>query len=87
MTGKPAVDDYDIQYRLAGATDWTEWNSSNTSTTTSVTLTGLTKGKTYEVQVRAGNHEGDGAWSDTVHCHHGRRRGDALHQRELGGQL
>ena len=63
MTGKPAVDDYDVQYRLAGATDWTD--ASFTGTTTSTTLTGLTSGKTYEVQVRAGNHEGDGPWSDT----------------------
>ena len=65
MTGKPAVDDYDVQYRLAGDTGWTEWNAGNTSTTTSATITGLTTGKTYEVQVRAGNHEGDGPWSDS----------------------
>ena len=63
MSGKPAVDDYDVQYRLAGDTDWTD--ASFTGTTTSTTLTGLTAGKTYEVQVRAGNHEGDGPWSDT----------------------
>ena len=65
MTGKPAVNDYDVQYRQTGATDWTEWNASNTSTTASATITGLTAGKKYDVQVRAGNHEGDGAWSDT----------------------
>ncbi len=65
MTGKPAVDDYDVRYRLAGDTGWTEWNASNTSTATSATITGLTSGKTYEVQVRAGNHEGDGPWSDS----------------------
>ena len=63
MTGKPAVDDYDVQYRLAGDTGWTD--ASFTGTTTSTTLTGLTSGKTYEVQVRAGNHEGDGPWSDS----------------------
>ena len=63
MSGKPAVDDYDVQYRLAGATDWTD--ASFTGTTTSTTITGLTSGKTYEVQVRAGNHEGDGPWSDS----------------------
>ena len=65
MTGKPAITDYDVQYRLSGASDWTEWNASNTSTTASVTITGLTAGKTYEVQARAGNDEGDGAWSDS----------------------
>ena len=63
MSGKPAVDDYDVQYRLSGATDWTD--ASFTGTTTSTALTGLTSGKTYEVQVRAGNAEGDGNWSDS----------------------
>ena len=63
MSGKPAVDDYDVQYRLAGDTDWTD--ASFTGTTTSTTLSGLTSGKTYEVQVRAGNDEGDGPWSDS----------------------
>ena len=61
MTGKPAISDYDVQYRLAGDTDWTD--ASFTGTTTSTTLTGLTSGKSYEVQVRAVNDEGDGAWS------------------------
>ena len=60
-TGKPAIDDYDVQYRLSGANSWTD--ASFTGTTTSTTLTGLTSGKSYEVQVRAVNDEGDGAWS------------------------
>ena len=63
MSGKPAVDDYDVQYRLVGGSTWTD--ASFTGTTTSTTLTGLTNGKTYEVQVRAGNAEGDGDWSDS----------------------
>ncbi len=61
MTGKPAITDYDVQYRLSGGSTWTD--ASFTGTTTSTTLTGLTKGKSYEVQVRAVNDEGDGAWS------------------------
>ena len=65
MSGKPAVNDYDVQYRLAGATNWTEWNASNNSTTTSATITGLTSNKSYEVQVRAVNAEGNGPWSDS----------------------
>ena len=65
MDGKPAVTDYDVQYRLAGAQQWTEWNASDTSTTLSATITGLTAGKKYEVQLRAGNDEGDGPWSNT----------------------
>ena len=63
MSGKPAVSDYDVQYRLSGVTDWTD--ASFTGTTTSTALTGLTSGKTYEVQVRAVNAEGNGDWSDS----------------------
>ena len=63
MSGKPAVDDYDVQYRQTGTTTWS--SHSFTGTGTSTTLTGLTSGKTYEVQVRAGSDEGDGPWSDS----------------------
>ena len=63
MSGKPAVSDYDVQYRLSGGSTWTD--ASFTGTTTSTTLTGLTAGKKYDVQVRAVNDEGNGAWSDT----------------------
>ena len=63
MSGKPAVDDYDVQYRLSGGSTWTD--ASFTGTTTSATLTGLTEGKSYEVQVRAVNAEGNGPWSDS----------------------
>ena len=63
MVGKPAVDDYDVQYRQNGGSTWTD--ASFTGTGTSTTLTGLTAGKTYEVQVRAVNAEGNGAWSDS----------------------
>ena len=64
MSGKPAVNDYDVQYRLSGATGWTSHGFTGTGTST--TLTGLTSGKTYEVQVRAVNVEGNGAWSNAA---------------------
>ena len=63
MTGKPALSDYDVQYRKSGDSTWTD--ASFTGTGTSVTLSGLTAGKSYEVQVRATNDEGTGAWSDS----------------------
>ena len=65
MTGKPAVDDYDVRYKKTGDSTWTEMYDQTDSTALSVTLDSLTSGKTYEVQVRAGNHEGDGPWSDS----------------------
>ena len=43
MTGKPAVSDYDVQYRLTGTTGTNTWiDASYTGTGTSTTLTGLT---------------------------------------------
>ena len=65
MTGKPAVDDYDVRYKKTGDSNWTEMYDQTDSTALSVTLDSLTSGKTYEVQVRAGNNEGDGDWSDS----------------------
>ena len=61
MTGKPAISDYDVQYKLSGANSWT--SQSFTGTGTSTTIGSLTEGKSYEVQVRAVNAEGNGAWS------------------------
>ena len=63
MTGKPAISDYDVQYRKTGDSTWS--SHSFTGTGTSTTLSGLTAGKKYDVQVRAVNDEGNGAWSDT----------------------
>ena len=60
-TGKPAISDYDVQYKLSGANSWTSHSFSGTGTST--TIGSLTEGKSYEVQVRAVNAEGDGAWS------------------------
>ena len=60
-TGKPAIDDYDVQYRLSGDSTWSSHSFSGTGTST--TIGSLDKGKSYEVQVRAVNDEGNGAWS------------------------
>ncbi len=63
MTGKPAITDYDVQYKQQSESTWTEWNASDDGTTTSTTITGLEGGRRYDVQVRATNHEGDSPWS------------------------
>ena len=58
--GKPAIDDYDVQFRKSGA----NWQSKpHAGTGTSTTLTGLATGTTYQVQVRAKNAEGNSPWS------------------------
>ena len=66
MAGKPKIRDYDVQYRLTGGSDSSWTSHSFTGTGTSTTLTGLTGGKSYEVQVRATNDEGTSRdWSDS----------------------
>ena len=61
MTGKPAVTDYDVQYKKSSDSTWT--SHTFTGTGTSTTLTGLTAGTTYDVQVKAINDEGNSGWS------------------------
>ena len=58
----PAITDYDVQYREGTSGDWSDGNHAGTATT--ATLTGLSENTSYQVQVRATNDEGTGAWSD-----------------------
>ena len=61
--GKPAITDYDVQYSVDGSGTWID--AGHTGTALSATLAGLAAGTAYEVQVRATNDEGTGAWSDS----------------------
>ena len=63
--GRPAVTDYHLQYRVSGEPDFTDGPQDVPATDTSATITGLSAGTTYEVQVRADNHEGTGGWSES----------------------
>ena len=61
-TGRPAIDDYDLQYREGTTGNWT--NGPQGVSGTSATIAGLTAAPTaYQVQVRATNGDGDGPWS------------------------
>ena len=62
-TGRPAITDYDVQYRAAGDADWTD--ASYDGTTTNTTISSLSPGTTYDVRVQATNAEGTGPWSAT----------------------
>ena len=66
MTGKPAVSDYDVQYRKAHSSNWT--SHSFTGTGTSTIISGLTENEHYEVQVKAINAEGNSGWSNAGHA-------------------
>ena len=72
-TGSSAITAYDLRYIETGAADksdanWTVvedvWAAGSGSL--QYTLSGLTGGTQYDVQVRAVNAAGDGAWSATV---------------------
>ena len=59
-----AVTDYDLRHSSDSGATWTtvEMNAA-ANTARSFTVTTLTNGTTYQVQVRATNVRGDGAWS------------------------
>ena len=59
----PAIDDYDVQYREGTSGSWSDGNHTGTATT--ATLSSLSENTSYQVQVRAKNAEGTGAWSDS----------------------
>ena len=59
----PAITDYDVQYREGTSGGWTDGNHNGSART--ATLTGLSENTRYQVQVRANNAEGTGAWSDS----------------------
>ena len=60
--GRPAIDSYDVQYRVGSSGTWTDVPQDVTGTTTSITS--LAVDRSYEVRVRAANAEGDSGWSD-----------------------
>ena len=60
-TGRPAITGYKLRYRQGSSGGWTDHAHSGTGT--SATIAGLTAATAYEVQVRALNADGDGAWS------------------------
>ena len=59
--GRPAVRDYDLRYKLVGEATFTD--GPHDVSGVSATIGDLMPASTYEVQVRAGNDEGDGPWS------------------------
>ncbi len=58
----PAIDDYDVRYRAGTSGSWSDAGHSGAAVT--ATLMGLSENTSYQVQVRAKNDEGTGAWSE-----------------------
>jgi titin len=68
--GGATITSYDLRYILESEDEtddanWTERDSVWTSGSLQYTLSGLANGTQYDVQMRAVNAAGDGAWSDT----------------------
>ena len=63
--GRPAISGYDLQYHIAGSTDAYSAGPVDVVGTTT-TVTGLAEGTSYEIQVRAGNDEGESDWSASL---------------------
>lgn len=61
--GRPAIDDYDIRYRPADGASWADGPQGVPGT--AATISGLSENTDYQVQVRAGNSDGRGSWSQT----------------------
>ena len=61
-----AITDYDVQYCSTSCTTASNWtDAGHTGTGTSATIS-LTNGTAYQVQVRAANARGTGAWSPSA---------------------
>ena len=61
-TGRPTITGYDLRYRAGTSGGWTDGPQDVSGT--SASIAGLTADTSYEVQVRAANGDGNGAWSD-----------------------
>ena len=62
-----AITDYDVRYCSASCTTAANWtDASHTGTAKSTTISSLTNNTAYEVQVRAANARGTGAWSPSA---------------------
>ena len=59
---QPPITDYDVQYRIGDAGDFTDWPHTGTALT--ATIPRLTEGATYQVQVLARNPVGVSSWSE-----------------------
>ena len=59
--GRPDIEHYDVQYREVGASQWRDGPQDVIGT--SATVMPVDAAKSYEVQVRATNDEGDGPWA------------------------
>ena len=61
--GGTPISNYGIRYSNDSGSTWTAWDVPIDPQNLESTITGLQNGTIYQVQVRAGNRQGDGPWS------------------------
>ena len=64
VTDRPAVTHFDLRYKKKSDSTWTQVDDLGKALKY-YAITGLTYKTDYQVEMRAANDEGDGAWSDT----------------------
>ena len=62
-SGGPSISSYEVRYSRSGATNWSSPENAGDSSSRSDTIAGLDSNTTYQVQERARNSSGPGAWS------------------------
>ena len=64
ITDRPAVTHFDLRYKKKSDSTWTQVDDLGKALKY-YAITGLTYKTDYQIEMRAANDEGDGAWSDT----------------------
>ena len=65
--GGAPIHSYDIQYSNDNGSTWNSWSlPADSQHLLHTIITGLHNGTTYDVRVRAQNHQGDGPWSTSA---------------------
>ena len=73
--GAPAISGYSVRHWQASSNGQYTTKRVSDRTTTTTTITGLSANSPYEEQVRAGDVESGGRWSEPGNCSDSRRRG------------
>ena len=65
MDGRPSITGYDLQYKKTDDPGWSRATYAIPGPYTNLDITRLDASTSYDVEVRAKNDEGTGAWSAT----------------------
>ena len=64
-TGGAAITSYDVEHKLGTLDTWTDVTRTDNDVSTTQVITDLSKGRSYDVRVRAVNSVGSGEWAES----------------------